>query len=232
MREIVLDIETTGLDPREGHRVVEIGAVELEGHIPTGQTFQAYINPERDMPKEAEAVHGISAKFLEDKPVFSAVVADFLDFIGESTLIIHNAPFDTGFLNFQLKEMGLAPLAPARVLDTLMLARKKHLMGPNSLDALCRRYKIDLSKRKHHGALLDSLLLADVYLELVGGRQVGLQLGSTERTRTLPSAATSGPVRRQSRETSLPGFLTEEELRAHTDLVAGLEAPALWDREP
>ncbi|MFJ5488482.1 DNA polymerase III subunit epsilon, partial [Hansschlegelia beijingensis] len=176
MREIVLDTETTGLDPLTGDRVVEIGCVELLNRIPTGATFHVYLNPERDMPEEAFRVHGLSAEFLSDKPRFADVADDFLAFVAEGALVIHNASFDMAFLDAELKRLGRAPIGRERVVDTLMLARRKNPGGANSLDALCQRYGIDNSRRTKHGALLDSEILAEVYLELLGGRQASLGL--------------------------------------------------------
>ena len=167
VREIILDTETTGLDPATGDRIVEIGAVELLNHLPTGRTFHVYVNPERDMPREAEAVHGLSIAFLKDKPVFAAVAQDFLEFIDDAALIIHNASFDMAFINAELGFLRLPSIPPERVVDTLLIARQKHPGAANSLDALCRRYGIDNSRRTKHGALLDSELLAEVYLELI-----------------------------------------------------------------
>ena len=177
-REIVLDTETTGLSPREGHRIVEIGAVELINHMPTGQNFHVYLDPERDMPKEAEAVHGLSTTFLKGKPLFAAEADNFLEFVGDSVLVIHNASFDMGFINWELNAVGKPAIDMAQVIDTLAIARQKHPMASNSLDALCRRFGIDLSKRTQHGALLDAELLAEVYLELIGGRQTALGLSA------------------------------------------------------
>lgn len=225
MREIILDTETTGLDPAQGHRVVEIGALELVNHVPTGQTFHVYINPEREMPPEAEAVHGLSAAFLRGKPKFSAIADDLLAFIAESSIVIHNAAFDVGFLNAELGNLGRAPLLPERIVDTLQLARQKHPMGPNSLDALCRRYGVDNSKRTKHGALLDSELLADVYIELIGGRQTALSLAATERKTTMEFRGSGIVV---SRPRPLPPRLTPVELEAHARLVGEMGATALW----
>lgn len=174
MREIVLDTETTGLDPASGHRIVEIGAVELNNHVPTGNILHRYVNPQRDMPAEAFAVHGLSTAFLSEKPVFAEVVADVLEFLGEAPLVIHNAAFDLGFLNAELKLLGFPPIAGKRCIDTVEMARCKFPGAPASLDALCRRYLIDLSDRSLHGALKDARLLASVYLELCGGREPGL----------------------------------------------------------
>jgi DNA polymerase-3 subunit epsilon len=198
IREIILDTETTGLDPATGDRVVEIGAVELLNHLPTGRTFHVYINPERDMPKEAEAVHGLSSAFLSDKPIFAAIAQDFLDFIGDAALVIHTASFDMAFLNAELGFLRLGPIPPERVIDTLHIARQKHPGSANSLDALCRRYGIDNSRRTKHGALLDSELLADVYLELIGGRQTALILEAT-RTRKVTTTVTATIVQHLNR---------------------------------
>lgn len=226
LREVILDTETTGLDPANGDRVVEIGAVELLNHLPTGRTFHVYINPERDMPKEAEAVHGLSSAFLSDKPVFAKIAQDFLDFIGDATLIIHNASFDVAFLNAEFSFLRLPALLPERVVDTLHIARQKHPGSPNSLDALCRRYGIDNSRRTKHGALLDSELLAEVYLELIGGRQAALVLEATrvKRTTTVVSVSTID-LRRPS---PLPPRLTPEEREAHAAFVNGLGENAVW----
>lgn len=225
VREIILDTETTGLDPATGDRIVEIGAVELLNHLPTGRTFHVYINPERDVPKEAEAVHGLSTAFLRDKPVFAAVAEDFLDFIGDAALIIHNASFDMAFINAELGFMRLPSIPPERVIDTLHIARQKHPGAANSLDALCRRYGIDNSKRTKHGALLDSELLAEVYLELIGGRQTALILEATvaKKAATVVAAQIA-----HQRPVPLPPRLTPEEQAAHAAFVAGLGEGALW----
>lgn len=225
VREIILDTETTGLDPATGDRIVEIGAVELINHMPTGKTFHVYINPERDMPKEAEAVHGLSSAFLSDKPVFAAIAQDFLEFIGDATLIIHNASFDVGFLNAELGFLGQPSILPERVVDTLHIARQKHPGSANSLDALCRRYGIDNSKRTKHGALLDSELLAEVYLELIGGRQTALVL---EATVTKKAAAVAAARVDLQRPAPLPSRLSEQERQAHAAFVEGLGEHAIW----
>ena len=177
MREIVLDTETTGLDPARGDRIVEIGCVEIVNRFLTGRIFHRYINPERNMPAEAFAVHGLSEAFLADKPVFKAIVDEFLDFIGDAPLVAHNASFDANFINHELKRLGKEPVAPARVIDTLQIARRRHPGQQNSLDALCARYGIDNSRRTKHGALLDAEILAEVYAELSGGKQSSLSLG-------------------------------------------------------
>jgi len=225
VREIILDTETTGLDPATGDRIVEIGAVELLNHLPTGNTFHVYINPERDMPKEAEAVHGLSSAFLKDKPVFASIAQDFIEFIGDSVLIIHNASFDMAFINAELGFLRMPSIPPERVVDTLHIARQKHPGASNSLDALCRRYGIDNSKRTKHGALLDSELLAEVYLELIGGRQTALIL---EATVTKKAATVVAAQIALQRPVPLPSRLTEEERAAHAAFVATLGDNALW----
>ena len=228
MREIVLDTETTGLSPAEGHRIVEIGGVELINQVPTGEVYHQYINPQRDMPAEAYNVHGLSEEFLSKHPIFSEVVADFCDFVGDGVLVIHNAPFDMAFINAELGWVNRAAIPDEQVLDTLAMARKKHPMGPNSLDALCRRYKIDNSNRTKHGALLDAELLAAVYLELTGGRQQNLEItqdpkNSAARTNQQRSTATPRPV-------PLPSRLSEAEKTAHTELLASIGDDALWHK--
>ncbi len=223
MREIVLDTETTGLDPFDGHRVVEIGCVELLNRIPTGASFHRYLNPERDMPEGAFKVHGLSADFLKDKPLFVDVLEEFLEFIGDSVLIAHNASFDYGFLCAELDRCQRAALPRDRVIDTIALARRKHSAGPYSLDALCVRYGIDNSRRTKHGALLDAEILAEVYLELIGARQASLilvedmaiSLGSARR------AAAQRPI-------LLPPRLTEEEALAHREFIATLGEETVW----
>lgn len=230
MREIALDTETTGMDPFEGDRIVEIGAVEMVNHLPTGRTCQLYINPEREVPAEAIAVHGITNKFLKDKPVFSQVYTDFLEFIGDdSTLIIHNAEFDMKFLNWELEQVGHTPLPWNRVIDTLSMARKKFPGSPASLDALCRRFNIDNSGRTYHGALLDSELLAEVYLELLGGLQRGLSLSDDENTKSNDGALiASGKSPRKFREPR-PHSATPEEIVAHKEFLDELNEP-LWEK--
>lgn len=178
MREIALDTETTGFDPAEGHKIVEIGCVELFNHVPTGKTWHKYINPEREIDAGAIAVHGITNERVKDEPTFGELVGDFLDFVGDSTLVIHNAEFDIKFLNAEMKPYGFPPFKVANAIDTVLVARKKYPGQPANLDALCRRFGIDLSDRDFHGALLDAQLLAKVYLELMGGRQHGLGLDS------------------------------------------------------
>ena len=226
MREIVMDTETTGLDPTQGHKVVEIGAVELFNHIPTGRTFHQYVNPQRQMPQEAFDVHGLSIEFLMSYPVFKDIAEKFLNFIGSSTLIIHNASFDVKFLNFELDNVGAEKIQNDRVLDTLKLARSKYPGSPASLDALSRRFRIDLSKRSKHGALLDSQILAEVYLELIGGRQPGLELISTQ-TRNITTTSNDGTFKR---EVPLPSFLTDTEKKAHDTFIKLLGEKCLWTK--
>ncbi len=220
MREIVLDTETTGLDPASGHRIVEIGCVELLHRIPSGGTFQRYVNPEREMPAEARAVHGLTDEFLRAHPPFADIAVEFLDFIGDSPLVIHNAEFDVGFVNAELKRAGFAPLALTRATDTVTLARRKFPGAPANLDALCRRFNIDNSNRQLHGALLDASLLAEVYLELTGGRQTGL--GLEEAIQVTVVSAARGAVR-----AARPHAASDEEIAAHTAMVARLKNP-LW----
>ncbi|MHB1102520.1 MAG: DNA polymerase III subunit epsilon [Devosia sp.] len=224
-REIVLDTETTGLSPVTGDRIVEIGCVELVNHIPTGKHFHVYLNPEREMPDDAFKVHGLTDDFLRDKPLFSAIAEEFLRFIGNATLIIHNAPFDIGFLNAELEKARLPSLANA-VIDTVMLAREVHPGARVSLDALCKHYGIDNSRRTLHGALLDSEILAEVYLELIGGRQVALALVAETRV-TRVETVSGFPVARP-RPAPLPPRLLEAERAAHALLVTTLGAEALW----
>jgi DNA polymerase III subunit epsilon len=209
MREIVLDTETTGLDPTAGHRVIEIGCVELLNHIPSGRVWHRYINPRRDVPREAYDVHGLSAEFLADKPEFGAVAPDFLDFIDGARLIIHNASFDIGFLNAELESADRPSIAFNRVIDTLALARRRHPGAPNGLDDLCRRYGIDNSRRDKHGALLDAELLAEVYIELIGGRQAVLGL-----VEAAPISMQSERVIRL-RPAPLPPRLSEADIAAY-----------------
>jgi DNA polymerase-3 subunit epsilon len=241
MREIVLDTETTGLDPFEGDRIVEIGAVELMNHLPTGRTYHQYINPERGMPRGAFEVHGIGHDILEppgppvpggvtlrDKPVFARIAKDFLDFIGEAQLVIHNASFDMKFLNAELDRIGRPALPAERATDTLMIARSRFPGSPASLDALCRRFAIDNSMREKHGALLDSEILAEVYLELIGGRQPDLVLGGGS---TLSGQGATGEVWRPlPRPQPLPPRLTPDEKEAHARFVTGLGDAAVWNR--
>ncbi len=227
MREIVLDTETTGLDPFTGDRIVEIGAVELYNHMPTGEVYHQYINPERDMPAGAFAVHGLSSEFLSDKPVFTAIANKFLDFIKDSRLIIHNAAFDMKFLNAELDWSSHPKIPMKQALDTLAIARKKFAGAQNSLDALCRRFGIDNSNRTLHGALLDSEILAEVYLELVGGRQPDFALQVVQnKGRNTPS----GDYMPLQRPDALPNRISAEESAAHVEFINELGDGALWKR--
>jgi DNA polymerase III subunit epsilon len=225
MREIVLDTETTGLSAVGGDRLVELGCVELVNRFATGRTFHRYVNPQRDVPEGAFNVHGLSTEFLADKPLFSAVAQDFLDFISDAPLVIHNADFDMGFLNMELQRIGKPPLGMDRVVNTLSLARRKHPGLPNRLDDLCQRYGIDNTKRTKHGALLDSELLAEVYVELVGGRQTALELAGVGSGGVGGRARVSRP-----RPTPLAPRLTEAERAAHGAFLAGLGAEPVWNK--
>lgn len=232
-REIVLDTETTGMDPADGHRIIEIGCVELFNHLPTGKVWHHYINPEREVDAGAVAVHGIKTEFLKDKPTFGELVGDFLDFIDGATLVIHNAEFDVKFLNAELKTFGFPSLKLADVVDTLMMARKKYPGSPANLDALCRRFNIDLSGRELHGALLDAQLLAAVYLELLGGRQHGLGLASSALSSSTGKASGSTEGMTQSREKPYrePRIFapSADEEALHQKMVEGLKG-ALWSK--
>ncbi|PHP68619.1 DNA polymerase III subunit epsilon [Zhengella mangrovi] len=229
MREIVFDTETTGLD-NKADRVIEIGGVELVDRFPTGRTYHVYINPEgREVHPEALAVHGISNDDLADKPVFSAIVEEFLEFFGGARLIAHNASFDMGFINAELARLGHPSIDPGLVIDTLAIARRKHPMGPNSLDALCRRYGIDNSHRTKHGALLDSELLAEVYIELAGGKQAALRLVETTGSDDDDGGLTEH-VALPERPDSLPPRLSSQEIEAHQALIAKLGEKSIWAR--
>ena len=227
MREIVLDTETTGLDPYQGHRLVEIGCVELFNRVPTGEIFHRYINPQRDMPKEAFAVHGLSEDFLRDKPRFDEIADEFVAFIGTAPLVIHNAAFDLGFINAELDKLKRVLVARERMVDTLMLARRKHPGGSNRLDDLCVRYRIDNSKRTKHGALLDAELLAEVYIELIGARQTQLILVDNTAPATRGDAV-AATVR--VRPVPLPSRMSAEEAAAHAAFIATLGEDAIWTK--
>lgn len=229
MREIIFDTETTGLD-RLDDRVIEIGGVELVNRFPTGNTFHVFINPDgKPVHPDALAVHGISNDRLKDEPVFAGVVDRFLEFIDGAKLIAHNATFDMGFINAELNRLGHPPISNDRVIDTLALARRKHPMGPNSLDALCRRYGIDNSHRTMHGALLDSQLLAEVYIELIGGKQAALGLTVAEQSESKQSANTETAVVIARRAVPLPSRLTDSERQAHDKLVEKIGEKAIWN---
>ncbi len=232
MREIVFDTETTGLSPRDGDRIIEIGALELINHFPTGKTFHVFINPgDRKVDPGALDVHGISNEFLQNKPLFEDIVADFLNFFDEGMLIAHNAGFDMGFVNTELKRLGRPAITNERVIDSLQIARRKHPAGPNSLDALCVRYNIDNSRRTRHGALLDSELLAEVYLELIGGRQAGLDLADDDNTSSIGiSATTISSAPQKQRPVPLTSRLTADERLAHDAFVETMGENALWKR--
>ena len=237
MREIALDTETTGISPREGHRIIEIGALELMHHLPTGRKLHLYINPEREIDDGAVAVHGITSDFLADKPVFADIVDEFLAFVGDDPMVIHNASFDMGFLNAELKRLDRPVLPMAQSIDTLMIARKKFPGAQANLDALCRRFEIDNSHRDLHGALVDADLLAAVYIELLGGRQPGLSLDSDNQTKTADQGASNSidsdpsihldakpmrPIR--------PHAPTAEELKAHAKFLEELKNP-IWQND-
>ena len=226
MREIVFDTETTGFDPKTGDRMVEIGCVEMVNRVETGATFHAYYNPERAMPAAAEAVHGLSDVFLADKPLFRDGAEELLAFLGDAPLVAHNAGFDFGFLNHELEYAGLAPISLDRMVDTVAIARKKHPGAKNSLDALCTRYGIDRSHRVKHGALLDAELLAQVYVELTGGRQIGLELAAD----IVPIIAADTPVETGSNRvlrTPRPHNATPEELARHETFINTISTP-IW----
>ena len=232
MREIVLDTETTGFDPATGDRIVEIGAIELMNHLPTGRTFHVYINPERAMPQDAFDVHGLGDDFLRDKPRFAEIAGDFMAFIGDDAKpVIHNASFDMKFLNAELNGVGFPTMPYARAVDTLEMARNKFPGAQNSLDALCRRFRVDNSNRTLHGALLDSELLAEVYLALRGGRQPGLVLEPVQgQFPGQPGAAGPTGAPRGARPRPLPPRITAAELSAHAEFVAKLGEKAVWLR--
>jgi DNA polymerase-3 subunit epsilon len=226
VREIVFDTETTGLDAANGDRLVELGCVELLNHISTGRTFHAYINPRRAVSQEASDIHGLTDAFLRDQPGFDEIVEKFLEFVGDSALVAHNAGFDRDFINMELGRCGRTAIEDHRFVDTLLLARRRHPNGPNNLDALCARYGIDNSTRTKHGALLDAEILAEVYLELLGGRQATLALGSLARS----GATTSVVATIGARPRPLAPRLTPEDERAHAAFLADLGEEPLWNR--
>lgn len=222
MREVVLDTETTGLDPRSGHRIVEIGCVELINHMATGKHFHKYLNPERDIPEQASVIHGLTEEFLSSQPVFADIAEEFEAFIGDSTLVIHNAEFDLGFINAEREKISQPPIAPNLAIDTVSLARRKFPGAQANLDALCRRFKIDNSDRLLHGALKDARLLAEVYLELIGGRQQNLGLSAEERKIVEAAEKNRRPPR--------PHAPTDAEQLAHAQFIEKLESP-IWKSE-
>ncbi len=225
MREIVLDTETTGLDPAAGHRIVEVGAIEMVNLVPTASRFHKYVNPERDMPEEARAVHGLTIEFLSGHPPFAEIAADLIEFIGDSPLVIHNAAFDLGFLNAELAKLGY-PKLQNKFVDTVSVARRKYPGAPASLDALCKRFEIDNSSRSFHGALLDAQLLAEVYIELSGGKQADLGLAGTVSLEGEVMAAPTGPVR-----PIRPHAASAAELAAHAAFLEKIKEP-LWAKLP
>ena len=227
MREIVLDTETTGPDPLRGDRLVEIGCVEIFNRMPTGQTFHRHINPQRDMPAEAFAVHGLSTEFLTTKPLFAEVADEFLEFIGEAPLVIHNASFDISFINAELERIQRPVIARERLVDTLLLARRKHPGVSNRLDDLCSRYAIDNSRRTRHGALLDAELLAEVYIDLIGARQSQLILAAESRDARV--GVYGGEMPRRQREVPLAARVTEEDRAAHRQFVLTLGERPIWN---
>lgn len=225
MREIVLDTETTGTDHAQGDRIIEIGCVELFNHIPTGKTQHFYLNPQRSVSDGAFKVHGLSDAFLSDKPLFASIVDELVGFLEGARLVIHNAPFDIGFLNAEFKRTGHPPLDLIDAVDTLIMARRKHPGAPNNLDALCNRYGIDNSKRDKHGALLDAHILAEVYIELIGGKQTDLGLSSLQPQQTGKAGFEASRYQRQSVNAS---YLTDHERVAHKSFVVQLGEKALW----
>ena len=226
MREIIFDTETTGLDPKSGDRMVEIGCIEMVNRVPTGEVFHAYFHPDRDMPSAAEAVHGLSITFLSDKPRFGERAHELLEFLGDSMLVAHNAGFDFGFVNSELEICGLPPLVRDRMIDTVQLARVRHPGSKLSLDALCTRYGIDRSHRTRHGALLDAELLAQVYVELTGGRQIGLSLAADNSDANV-TAMPGLPQRQRTFRPARPHGPSEAELAAHAAFLATVKSP-LW----
>jgi len=228
LREIVFDTETTGVNPASGDRIVEIGGIELINHIPTGKSYHVYLNPERGMPQEAFAVHGLSSEFLADKQVFAAVADDLYGFFEGAKLVAHNAMFDLGFLNAEFARTGHAPIDVGRIVDTLALARRKHPGASNTLDALCARYGVDTSRRVKHGALLDSELLAEVYIELIGGRQTSLGLAMARAPERMAGSSTVNVAARAPR--AARSRLTDAERKSHAAFVEGLGEKAIWRR--
>jgi DNA polymerase III subunit epsilon len=230
MREIIFDTETTGLESKQD-RIIEIGGVELFNHFPTGKTLHIFINPgDRKVHPDALAIHGITDEFLKDKPVFADVVQEIIDFFDGAKWIAHNATFDMGFINAEFDRLGLPPVPNDRVVDTLSMARRKHPMGPNSLDALCRRYGIDNAHRTKHGALLDSELLAEVYIEMNGGRQAALGLGGVEQAAAVVEVDEILVVADRVRPRTLPSRLSAEDIEAHASMIGSMKAKAIWQK--
>ncbi|WP_028466219.1 DNA polymerase III subunit epsilon [Nisaea denitrificans] len=224
MRELVLDTETTGIDPKQGHRIIEIGAIELVNHVPTGESYHVYINPEREVEQGAFEVHGLSTEFLADYPNFAGIVDGFLEFVSDATLVIHNAKFDMGFINAELKRLGHPEMPMERSIDTLTMARRKYPGAQASLDALCRRFEIDNGHRDLHGALVDADLLASVYLELIGGRQPGFELAGQEK-----AGAAAPEIREAVIRPPRPHAASPDELAAHAALMDKVKDP-IWNR--
>lgn len=227
MREIIFDTETTGLDPKSGDRLVEIGCVEMVNRVPTGATYHCYFNPQRDMPAEAERVHGLSEAFLADKPLFAQKAQELLEFLSDSPLVAHNAGFDFGFLNTELTMAGFEIVDLSRMVDTVKIARMKHPGAKNSLDALCTRYGVDRSHRTKHGALLDAELLAQVYVELLGGRQMGMELAAEIAADATGAPAPVSPARTRPARAPRPHAASPEELAAHAQFLKSLKDP-IW----
>lgn len=230
MREIVWDTETTGFDPQSGDRLVEIGAVELFNHMPTGEVYHQYINPQRSMPKEAFDVHGLGDDFLADKPLFKSIAQSFIDFIGDAKIVAHNASFDMRFINAELTRAGMDKIPMERSVDTLEIARRKFPGAQNSLDALCRRFGVDNSAREKHGALLDSEILAEVYLELIGGRQPDFALSVVAGKDVTARARSGEKAQPLVRKAPLPERLTEAETKAHQEFIDAMGDDALWNK--
>ncbi|WP_339861472.1 DNA polymerase III subunit epsilon [Paremcibacter congregatus] len=227
MREIVFDTETTGFDPFNGDRLVEIGCVEVENFLPTGNVYHQYVNPERDMPEGAFKIHGLSEEFLKGYPTFAEIYAEFVDFVGDANLVAHNADFDMKFINYELSQVGHREYPKTRAIDTLNMARRKFPGSPNTLDALCKRFSVDNSNRIKHGALLDAELLAEVYLELRGGRQRGLELDTAKKSAAdTETVATKPRILREAR----PHAPSAEELLRHAEFVAKIGQEALWHK--
>jgi len=224
MREIVFDTETTGLDPLQGDRLVEIGCIELVNRFPSGKVFHCYFNPERDMPAQAQAIHGLTSEFLSDKPAFAHKAAELIDFLGDAQLVAHNAMFDLAFLNAELERAGHATVERERMVDTLLIARRKHPGSANRLDDLCLRYAVDNSRRTKHGALLDAELLAEIYVELIGARQAQLILSQA----SVPAAAGEAPIAIRERPVPLGVRLSEDERAAHARYILSLGDNAVW----
>ncbi|WJH41646.1 DNA polymerase III subunit epsilon [Aliirhizobium terrae] len=230
MREIIFDTETTGLESKQD-RIIEIGGVELFNHFPTGKTLHIFINPgDRKVHPDALAIHGITDEFLKDKPVFADVVQEIIDFFDGAKWVAHNATFDMGFINAEFERLGIPPVSNDQVIDTLSMARRKHPMGPNSLDALCRRYGIDNAHRTKHGALLDSELLAEVYIEMNGGRQAALGLGSVEQATSVVETDEIVVVTDRVRPRALPNRLSAEDMETHASMIASMKAKAIWQK--